>query len=272
MDASGNEQSARSKYVIDASGHSSAIARFAGERLHSKYFQNVAVFGYFENGKRLPAPSSGNIFCAAFERGWFWYIPLTTTLTSVGAVIGQEHADVLRTGHAEALTDLIASCIPIRELLAEGTRVTSGPYGQVRVRKDYSYCNQKFWRRGLILVGDSACFVDPVFSSGVHLATYAGLLAARSVNTCLRGLLDEDRVVTEYEQRYKREYRYFYDFLIAFYDMDQDLDEYYWKARKVINSREGGNEAFVQLVGGIATSGEQIFSTGQEFVQAHQGV
>ena len=33
-----------------------------------------------------PRPDSGNILCAAFDAGWFWYIPLSPTLTSVGAV------------------------------------------------------------------------------------------------------------------------------------------------------------------------------------------
>ena len=48
-----------------------------GERQYSEYFRNLALFGYFEGGKRLPAPNSGNILCAAFDDGWFWYIPLT---------------------------------------------------------------------------------------------------------------------------------------------------------------------------------------------------
>lgn len=84
-----------------------------------------------------------------------------------------------------ALNRLIEACPLIKEYLAGARRVTSGPYGELRVRKDYSYCNTRFWRPGMVLVGDAACFVDPVFSSGVHLATYSGLLAARSVNSCL---------------------------------------------------------------------------------------
>ena len=83
----------------------------------------------------------------------------------------------------------------------------------MRVRKDYSYCNSRFWRPGIVLVGDAACFVDPVLSSGVHLATYSGLLAARSINSCLAGLVDEESAFTEFERRYRREYGGFYQFL-----------------------------------------------------------
>jgi FAD-dependent halogenase len=254
VDNAGREKVVRSSYVIDASGHTSTIARQVGERIFSQFFRNIAVFGYFMNAGRLPAPNSGNIFCAAFDKGWFWYIPLSDTLTSVGAVIGQEYSSLLQQGYEPALRELIASCEPVRNLLSGSVRCSEAPYNDIRVRKDYSYCNTSFWKPGLVLVGDAACFVDPVFSSGVHLATYSALLAARSINTCLAKHLDEAVAFAEFEARYRREYRYFYDFLTAFYELDQDLEGYYWKARNVMNE-DSGERAFLNLVGGDA-SGE----------------
>jgi len=271
-DAAGRHIEGRSRFVVDASGWSTTLARHVGTRIYSQHFRNVAVFGYFSGAKRLPPPNSGNIFCAAFDRGWFWYIPLSDTLTSVGAVIGQESSRLIGDGREVALSRFIQECEPIRELLAGATRVTSGPYGEVRVRTDYSYCHDKFWKPGLALVGDSACFIDPVFSSGVHLATYSALLAARSINSCLGASMTEERAFGEFERRYMREFRYFYDFLLAFYDLDQDLDSYYWSARKVLNSAELGNEAFIQLVAGVGGSGEQLFESHEEFVRQRAGL
>src|SRR5262249_53584041 len=132
-------------------------------------------------------------------------------------------------------------------------RVTSGPYGELRVRKDYSYCNSRFWRPGMVLVGDAACFVDPVLSTGVHLATYGGLLAARSINSCLAGLGDEESAFTEFERRYRREYGGFYEFLASFYGMQKNERSYYWEAKKVTNCPLSDFEAFVELVGGVAS-------------------
>lgn len=262
VDNSGSEKSIRSKYVIDASGHTSILARQTGERIYSQFFRNIALFGYFDNGARMPAPYSGNIFCAAFDKGWFWYIPLSDTLTSVGAVIGQEYSSLLHQGFEPAYFDLIKSCEPITKLLSGATRCADAPYDEIRVRKDFSYCNTSFWKPGLALVGDAACFVDPVFSSGVHLATYSALLAARSVNTYLGEYVEEAAAFGEFEARYKREYRYFYDFLTSFYELDQDLEGYYWQARKVLKTEEVGDQAFLNLVGGDA-SGE-LMSEGQE--------
>jgi FAD-dependent halogenase len=254
VDTARNEMLVRSSYVIDASGHSSPVARHAGQRVFSKFFRNIAVFGYFRNGKRLPGPNSGNIFCAAFDQGWFWYIPLSATLTSVGAVIGQEYSSLLHQGHEAAFHELITSCEPIRTLLSGATRCTEAPYNEIRVRKDYSYCNSNFWKPGLVLIGDAACFVDPVFSSGVHLATYSALLAARSINSCLGKHLSESVAFAEFEARYRREYSFFYEFLKAFYDLDQELESYYWEARRVMNVEEPGNYAFLNLVGGDASA------------------
>jgi halogenation protein CepH len=257
VDDAGKERLVRSKYVVDASGHTSTIARHAGRRVFSTFFRNIAVFGYFVNAGRLPAPNSGNIFSAAFDKGWFWYIPLSDTLTSVGAVIGEENSSLLHQGYEPALLQLIESCEPIQKLLSRATRCCDAPYNEIRVRKDYSYCNTSFWRPGLVLVGDAACFVDPVFSSGVHLATYSALLAARSINTCLEKYVDEYVAFSAFEASYRREYMYFYDFLSAFYEVNQNVEGYYWAARKVLNAEERADHAFLNLVGGDA-SGELL--------------
>jgi FAD-dependent halogenase len=270
-DENANAGLARARYIVDASGHQTPFARHVGERVYSKHFQNIAVFGYFSNAKRMPPPNAGNIFCAAFQDGWFWFIPLSDTLTSVGAVVARENAAKFKSGHEAALYQFIEACPPIKDLLAPATRVTEGQYGEVRIRKDYSYCHTKFWMPGLVLVGDSACFIDPVFSSGVHLATYSAFIAARSINTYLKGELSEARCFEEFEFRYRREFGRFYDFLIAFYDVDQDLDSYYWMARKVINSEEKGNEAFIQLVSGIG-AGEKLYNNSEEFMNERSGL
>jgi halogenation protein CepH len=252
VDAEGNARRATARYVVDASGHQSHVYQKVGERIYSNFFQNLALFGYYENGGRFPAPRDGNIFCAAFNEGWFWYIPLSDKLTSVGAVVAKEHADQLKAGYEEAMNRFIASCPEIARLLENATRVTEGQYGQLRVRKDWSYTNERFWAPGLVLVGDAACFIDPVFSSGVHLATYSALLAARSINSILNDGMDETRCFEEFEKRYRREFRNFYEFLASFYDMHQNEDSYFWKARKILNSEKSIDEAFVSLVAGVS--------------------
>lgn len=263
-DAQGNERLARARYILDASGHRSRTYRsVGGQREYSDFFRNLAVFGYFRNGRRLPEPSSGNIFCVAFGQGWFWYIPLTATLTSVGAVVHRELTAEVQSSPEQALSKLIGDCPQIADFLADAERVTEGVYGQVRVRKDYSYHHSRFWRPGFILVGDAACFVDPVFSSGVHLATQGALLAARSVNSVLAGTLGEQPAFGEFEARYRHEYRVFYEYLMSFYGMNVDEKSYFWEARRITKSNYSELEAFATLVGGVSSGELDLRASGE---------
>ncbi len=271
-DEGGTRRELRARFVVDASGHRSRIhRRIGGDRHYSDFFRNLALFGYFEGGKRLPEPNRGNILAVAFPNGWFWYIPLSDTLTSVGAVLRPEALDRIRDGDRETvLRQLIAECPMIADYLADATRVRSGPYGEIRVRKDYSYIHDTFTRPGMLLVGDAACFIDPVFSSGVHLATFSALLAARCVNTCLAGELDEATVRAEFEARYRREYALFHDFLVAFYDMQQDEESYFWTAKHLTDDGVADAvAAFVQLVGG-AGSQERALVDAETYVRRRE--
>ena len=252
-----------SKYVVDASGNGSQIHRSAGGvRKYSEFFRSLALFGYFTGGKRLPEPNSGNIFSVAFPSGWFWYIPLSPELTSVGAVVRRELAQKIQGDPETALRALIDECPQIKDFLANADRVTTGQYGPLRVRKDYSYRSTAFWRPGMVLIGDAACFVDPVFSSGVHLATYSALLAARSINSVLAGTVDESAAFAEFEARYRREYSVFYEFLVSFYDLNVSKESYFWEAKKVTGRSVAEFESFIDLVGGVA-SGESTLTPGE---------
>ena len=250
--ADGTRQVVHARYVVDASGNTSRIhGKVGGSRIYSDFFRNLAVFGYFAGGQRLPEPNAGNIFCAAFDAGWLWYIPLRENLTSVGAVIAPEHRVAIQRDPRAAWRSMIEACPEVSSKLVGVPTATEAPYDEVRVRKDYSYWKRSFFSPGMVLVGDAACFVDPVLSSGVHLATYGALLAARSINACLAGAVSEERSFAEFEARYRREYGVFYEFLVSFYDMQRDERSYFWQAKKVTDVDATEAAAFAELVGGL---------------------
>jgi len=252
-DEHGNRHVARARYVADAGGHSSPFHQLCGQRIFAERFRNFALFCYFNGGKRLPEPMSGSILNVTFKHGWFWYIPLAPNLTSLGAVLPMGNASLLKDGHDPAMRGFIDDCPLIKEYLAGAERITKGTYGQYRIRKDWSYLNTKFWRPGLILVGDAACFVDPLFSTGIHLSTYSALLAARSINTLLGGSSNEDLYFNEFENRYRTEYAKFYTFLSSFYDENQTKEEYFRTAGEILRGKEDDYKAFVRLVSGWST-------------------
>jgi halogenation protein CepH len=272
IDKDGNSQNAYAKYTADVSGNRCMFGDIIGERLYSKFFKNYALFGYYENGKRFPAPLNGNILSAAFDEGWFWYIPVTPTITSVGAVFhaSAENKKPIEGDLEQAMEDFIGRCPTIADMLKDAKRITTGDFGKLRVRKDWSYTHSKFWGKGLILVGDAACFVDPLLSQGVHLATYGALLAARSINSCLTGMVSEEKAFEEFEYRYRKEYGLFYEYLTSLYDMNSDEESFYWKARSVMKTEERGNEAFTRLLAGQA-SADPTINVAQDFFDSRQG-
>jgi halogenation protein CepH len=262
----------RATYVVDASGHQSRLARTVGKRIYSEHFRNVAVYGYFHGAGRLPAPDTGNIQVEAFEHGWCWYIPLSDELTSVGAVVDHRHARRIADGRESALTSFLEECPMLREQLSSAQRVTDGIYGQIRIRKDWSYTTDRLTAPGVMLVGDAACFIDPLLSSGVHLATHAAVLAARSINTAFSGDVDEAACIREFERRCRREFTVWYDFLVAFSDRQQDWNSYFWAARSILQSPDRNNDAFIRLISEGGTRPEDFGASAEDYFIRRAGM
>jgi halogenation protein CepH len=280
QNAKKENHTALAPYVLDGSGQAGLLAKRIGERNYDDYFKHIALYGYFENGKRYSEPKKkGAVLSVAFDHGWIWYIPVTDTLTSVGIVVHRDQASKIRElGTEKAMSTYIESCPMIKEFLESAHRVTEGDYGKIRMIKDYSYHHEKFSAPGCALIGDSACFVDPVLASGVHLATYGALQAARAVNTCLRngttdGGISEQKAFEEFEQRYRREFALFYRYLAVFYEMHHDKESYFWQAHKMLEDDSSATspdarDSFIQLAAGLASSGEPLFQSGDAFVDS----
>jgi halogenation protein CepH len=131
----------------------------------------------------------------------------------------------------------------------------------VRVIRDYSYCSRRFHgrgpsaslRTGYLLAGDAACFIDPVFSTGVHLACLSGYLAAQTLGGILGGS-DAGPALERYDAEYRAAYERYLAFLTFFYDHHSDPDSYFWRARKILNPQlpMDTRTAFVRLMSGGA--------------------
>jgi halogenation protein CepH len=242
------EESAEAAFVVDASGQSALLGRRDRLRELNPFFKNLAVFGYYENATALDGPVSGNILSAAFGDGWFWFIPLHDGTTSVGAVIDAQRFAALAAGDPDALYHrLVAACAPIAERLGRARLVSP-----VRVIRDYSYTSRSFFGPGYLLSGDAACFIDPVFSTGVHLACLSGYLAAGCLEKLLGGNGAGKAALDEYDSRYRAAFERYLAFLYFFYDHHAEPDSYFWQARKILSSEAGleARQSFVRLLSG----------------------
>lgn len=239
QDPAGRPVRARARFVANASGQSRLRIEPIQPRTQSRFFRKVAVYGYFENGARLSAPREGDVLFETVGDAWLWYIPLTARLTSVGVVAPKAAARQIRADPRAALNAYIAGCPRTRAMLARARPAQEAPYESVRICADYSYCSERFWAPGVFHVGDAACFVDVLLSSGVHLATYGALLAARSVDAVLRGQIDEAHAMNEYESRLRQEYAVFYQGLTGLYDMGLSRETYSGWLRSLLQNTNG---------------------------------
>ncbi len=237
------------RFVIDASGQAAVIGRARALRQFDDFFKNLAVFAYFRGAERLPGELANHILSAAFADGWFWYIPLHDGTMSVGAVVDARRWHALTEGDPEGTyRGLIARCPAIAERLARAALVSP-----VRIIRDYSYTSTRFTGSGFLLAGDAACFIDPVFSTGVHLACLAGFLGARAVDRILSGAAPEAEALAQYDTAYRGAFERYLRFLYFFYDHNEDPDSYFWTARRILThapAELSTRAAFVRLVSG----------------------
>ncbi len=238
-------------HVVDASGQNALLGRRERLREFNPFFKNLALWSYFADAARMDPPLRDNILSAAFSEGWCWYIPLHDGTISVGAVVDaarwREHAKPATLD--ATYRELIAGCAPVARMLA-GARQTA----PVRVIRDYSYSSKRFYTGGALLAGDAACFIDPVFSTGVHLACLSGLLAADCLEDVLAGRRGVDVAFPAYDTAYRNAFERYRRFVTFFYNHHSATDSYFWQARKLVDPAGTLElrEAFVRLISGTS--------------------
>jgi halogenation protein CepH len=237
------------RFLIDASGQAAVLGRQLRLRRFNEFFKNLAIFGYWRGAQRLAGALRNHILSVAFRDGWFWYIPLHDDTMSVGAVVDVRRWEALSRGEPEATyRSLVARCAPIADRLHHATLASP-----IRVVRDYSYDSSTFTGSGWLLAGDAACFIDPVFSTGVHLACLAGFLGARAVRRVVRDGIPEVDALAAYEQGYRDAFHRYLRFLYFFYDHNTDPDSYFWTARRLLTHAPAdldARTAFVRLMSG----------------------
>ncbi len=245
----GKEHRATARFVVDASGQAGLIGRALGLRKPDEQFQNLAVYGYFEGCERLPPPDETNIFIESYEHGWFWLIPLHNGQMSVGSVVDHRHGSegIRELGLDAYFRAQIAEAANASRMLATATLV-AGP----TVIRDWSYTSAQVAGDGWALAGDAACFIDPLFSTGVHLALSAGVLTAAFVTTTLKDRELAAAAAPVFEELYYSQYNLFRQLARLFYSTNRTVDSYFWEARRILGEDEtlSPRGAFIRAVAG----------------------
>jgi flavin-dependent dehydrogenase len=175
-------------FVVDASGRNAVIARGAGDVERIAHLDRTALFTQVRGAWRDVGEREGDIQIVVFgrdadERGWFWLIPFADGRTSVGAVVSSAWVKARRElGGPEALFDAaVAASATMRHML-EGAEKCFLP----RAAADFSFRVHTLCGHGWLALGDASGFIDPLFSTGAHLAMHGALRAADAIDEALR--------------------------------------------------------------------------------------
>ncbi|MBX3359036.1 MAG: tryptophan 7-halogenase [Phycisphaeraceae bacterium] len=187
----------RGRVLLDASGSSTLVGRELNLRrnFEDPELQKVAYFQHFDGVERLPDRGAGHPAILMCDEGWFWLIALNESTTSVGFVTRPSFVRTLGVPPTRLLQWAIARCPVVRHRMRGATGSNENA-----VLSDFSYRCRPYCGPGYFLLGDAACFLDPIFSTGVTLAMMSASCAADLSAEMLRGVM---RPATA-QRRYRR--------------------------------------------------------------------
>ena len=199
---------------MDASGRAGVLARKLDVRVPEPRLANIAIFSHYSGVPRVEGRRAGDIrIIARSDLGWFWVIPISDTLTSVGVVLPRAAYDALPRMEP---ADLLARTIEETPAAAAIMRTARREWA-VRVEKDFSFGARTYAGDRWLLVGDAGSFLDPVFSTGVAIALESGVEAGRALERALATGDLSRRAFAEFDRRQRQRYRSFRRFVLAFY-------------------------------------------------------
>ncbi|MGA6827253.1 NAD(P)/FAD-dependent oxidoreductase [Nitrospira sp. NS4] len=211
QDRGGKPLAWEARFVVDASGRDTFLSGQLGGKQRSQTHNSAAVFGHFEGVGRLPGKDEGNITAAWLDHGWCWMIPFKDGTTSVGVVCWPDYIKSRTTPLDQFLLDTLRQSPVVAERMRHAKLLTP-----VYAAANFSYRRDTMAGDGYLIVGDAFAFIDPVFSSGVHLALNSAVQGANVVEAHLRHSADYAQRLREFERMVRRGIKTFSWFIHRF--------------------------------------------------------
>jgi flavin-dependent dehydrogenase len=182
-DADGNESQIEARFIVDGSGYGRVIPRLFNMDKPSNLPPRKTLFTHVVDTKRTMDDEPNRITIIVHQYGiWIWVIPFSNGNTSVGFVGEPEFFQATAGSPEEQMRTLLAT----EPYLAERMKDVEFVF-EPKVLESWSTTTNKFYGDGFVLTGNVTEFLDPVFSSGVTLATVSSQIAAHLVIKKLNG-------------------------------------------------------------------------------------
>jgi flavin-dependent dehydrogenase len=217
----------RADVVVDATGTRCLMGQHFSLGKVIEDLKATATYAYFEGCGGVGDPLDRNVqLVVTVPEGWVWFVPLSDRLTSVGIVTHE------RTKISPARFDEI---LGRTSLPMQGAQALPGPkQGPFRYEKDWSYTHSRFVGPGWLMVGDAACFTDPILSGGVDFAIRGACNAAVAILRAFAMPEEADLAMDTYQAQLSREFKAYLRLARYWYGNNRSVDGIFWKMHELI--------------------------------------
>lgn len=212
QDISGEVSQIKAKFIIDASGYGRVIPRLFNLDRPSNLPPRQTLLVHSSDSQRSKYQEPDRIHAIVQnERTWIWVIPFSNGNTSVGFVSDPSYFENLEGSPEDRMRTLISREPSLAERFGNETFRF-----EPRTLGGWSVTTDKFYGDGFVLTGNVTEFLDPIFSSGVTLASVSSANAANLVARTLNGENIDWEV--EYMNKVRQGVAVFKTYVMAWYD------------------------------------------------------
>lgn len=198
--------------IMDASGFSCVLAQKLDLEVTTGQYPNWAVFTHVKDEHKAEYEYGDRIIFDVIDQDlWIWAIPFSNGVTSLGVAGNKRHFSEDIENEEEYLSSIIDRSAIFGERF-KGAEVLFTP----KWHRGYSRSTKELHGENWVLCGNCVEFLDPIFSSGVALATYSASVAAKLVIRQLNG--EPVDWAVEYDQHIKNGIEVFRTYVDGWYD------------------------------------------------------
>ncbi len=179
----GKVSTIESRFIIDASGYGRVLPRLLQLDAPPRIPKHSSIFTHVKDTKR-PDESDATLitFDVINPKTWLWVIPFSNGMCSIGYVGETKYLESFKGTQQEKMRQMMQ----LSDHYYHRFKHCDYEFEPVTL-KNVATSVTKYFGKGFALTGNSAEFLDPVFSSGVTFATESGLLAAKLATRQIQG-------------------------------------------------------------------------------------
>jgi flavin-dependent dehydrogenase len=189
--------------IVDATGRARLLPKLLDIPSREGGGKDTAMFAHLD---RTDLYADGYVHSSRLDHGWSWRIPLPGRV-SLGMVIGSEFLPAFGATKEERYDNLLKSDSILSKVAKDAKRLTP-----VMEYTNYQLVSGRMVGDGWALVGDTAGFIDPVFSSGLFIGMHSAFALAEAIGKgSPEAFQNYEKEVTHHLTTWHEIVGYFYD-------------------------------------------------------------